>query len=102
MTRGLPGPVRHVEREAAVEPMLLLLTDPTAPTASVLGRRLHGDGFGIGVSWEPIGAPAHSADYYRRHPEALEAEAARANWREGFARNAGAMGLPLPASYLER
>jgi FMN phosphatase YigB (HAD superfamily) len=96
-TRRLPGPVAHVEREAAIESMVLLLTAPTVAAADTLGRRLHGDGFGIDVTWEPIGAPVHGADHYRRHPEALEAEARAANWRKGFARNVFEMGLPVPA-----
>ena len=67
-TERWPGTLRHVEREAAAESMLLLVTQPTARAAELFGRRLHGDGFGDGVTWDRIGSPRHDAAYYARAP----------------------------------
>lgn len=97
-TAALPGPVTRLERAAALEAMVLLVTEPTAAAADVFGRRRHGDGFGSGVTWEPIGAPEHGPEYYAGRPDALEEEARRASWKHGFAANAREMGLDLPDS----
>lgn len=95
-TRGLPTTVGHVERDVAAEAMVLLLNSPSDAAAQVFGPRRHGDGFGVGVTWDPIGAPAHDADHYRANPGALALEAARASWSAGFAVNARRMGLDGP------
>ncbi len=96
VVRDLPPVVARLERQVAAEAMVALLAEPTPLAAEILGRRLHGDGYGVGVTLDRIGAPALDAADYVADPTLLAAEAARASWREGFEVNAAAMGLTVP------